>query len=77
MELIHITAISLGKPSLAIINGEQLSKGDELTLRQSPTGPEISLQIVKITDGQVELSDGSGVIHAFLEVSVAPAAKRH
>jgi len=77
MELIHITAISVGDPSLAIINGEQLAEGDELTLRQSKTGPEISLQVVKIKDGLVELTDGTGIIHAFLEIAVVPAAKQH
>jgi hypothetical protein len=69
-DMIHVTAISLGQTKLAIINGKQLAEGNELAV------PAARLRIVKISDGQVELSNGSQVIKASLETSKPKAPKR-
>jgi hypothetical protein len=67
---LHLTAISLGKPRLAIINGQQLGEGD---LVKSAAG---KLRISKISDGEIELSDGTQTITAYLEAAAPPRAKR-
>ena len=69
LSMVHVTAISLGEPALAIVNGDQLAEGDQLTL-PSKSGPDINLTVVRITDGQVEFTDGKQKASAFLEVVV-------
>jgi hypothetical protein len=69
-DMVHVTAISLGQTRLAIINGKQLAEGNELAL------PAARVRIVKISDGHVELSNGSQVIKASLETSRPKAPKR-
>ena len=69
-DMVHVTAISLGQTRLAIINGKQLAEGNELAV------PATRLRIVKISDGQVELSNGAQVIKASLETSKPKAPKR-
>jgi hypothetical protein len=69
-DMVHVTAISLGQTRLAIINGKQLAEGNELAL------PAARLRIVKISDGHVELSNGTQVIKASLEKSKPKASKQ-
>jgi hypothetical protein len=69
-DMVHVTAISLGQTRLAIINGKQLAEGNELAV------PPARLRIVKISDGQVELSNGNQKITAPLETSKRKAPKR-
>ena len=72
-DLIHVTAISLGHPRLAIINGQLRGEGEQITL-QMPTVPvAVTLQVVKIADGTIQLTDGTQTITARLEVS--PSSK--
>lgn len=59
---ISVTAISLGQPRLAIVNGKQLAEGDEVVAAAT------RLRIVKISDGEVELSSGTQVVMAHLAV---------
>jgi hypothetical protein len=69
-DMVHVTAISLGQTRLAIINGKQLAEGNELVT------PAARLRIVKISDGQVQLSSGTQVLTAPLETSKPKAPKR-
>jgi hypothetical protein len=66
-DLIHVTAISLGHPRLAIINGQQRAEGERVTFRTS-ANVAVTLQVLKIRDGRIELSDGTQVITANLEL---------
>ncbi len=67
-EHIRVTAISLGHPRLAVINGQQVGEGDFVKIR-APTRVEVQLQIVKIADGRIELSDGTQIISARLALA--------
>lgn len=69
-DAVHVTAISLGNPRLAIINGKQLGEGDELVASAA------RLRITKISDGEIELSNGAQVILARLETPKPPPPKR-
>ena len=74
-DLIHISAISLGQPRLAIINGRQRCEGEQITIRPPDTSVALALRVVRISDGRVELSDGAQTITARLEVSPPPRPK--
>lgn len=69
-DAIHVTAISLGQPRLAIVNGKQLGEGDEVVAAAT------RLRIVKISDGEVELSSGPQMVLARLAPPKPPAPKR-
>jgi hypothetical protein len=67
-DLIHVTAISLGHPRLAIINGQQLTEGEQITIHTPSANIAVTLRILKISDGRIELSDGTQTINARLEM---------
>ena len=67
LDQIHVTAISLGHPRLAVINGQQVAEGDRIAIHTPTNSVTVSLQIVKIADGRIDLSDGLHVITARLE----------
>jgi hypothetical protein len=71
-DLIHVTAISLGHPRLAIINNQQVSEGALLTVHPPNTSVTLTLRVLKIGDGRIELSDGTQVIVARLELAKPP-----
>lgn len=71
--LIHVTAISLGDPSLAIVNGKRVAEGDEVALHSVRPPVLVKLRVLKIGDGQIDLTDGKQVLSPRLEV---PARKR-
>ncbi|MFN2623878.1 MAG: hypothetical protein ABR611_13655 [Chthoniobacterales bacterium] len=65
---IHVTAISLGHPRLAIINGQQLGEGEQITIHTPAANVAVTLRVLKISDGRIELSDGTQTISARLEM---------
>jgi len=67
-DLIHVTAISLGRPRLAIINGQQFGEGEQITIPTPSANVIVTLRVVKISDGRIELSDGTQTIGARLEI---------
>jgi hypothetical protein len=72
--LIHVSATSMGDPRLAIINGQLVGEGEQITVHTPTASTAVSLRVLEIVDGQILLSDGSQVITARLELS--PALKR-
>lgn len=72
---IHVSAISLGEPRLAIVNGKQVTEGESITISSPSQSAPVRLQVVKIADGRIDLSDGMQVITARLETSRAPNRK--
>jgi archaellum component FlaF (FlaF/FlaG flagellin family) len=72
---IHVSAISLGHPKLAIINGRQVSEGEQIALHIPAASVAVSLRVVNISDGQIELSDGTQLITARLELAAPPKVK--
>jgi hypothetical protein len=74
-DLIHVSAISLGHPRLAIINGQLLGEGERFTLHTPAASIAISLQVTRIADGGIELTDGIQTIKARLESVQPPQPK--
>ena len=72
-DVIHVSAISLGHPRLAIINGQLVGEGELMTIHTPSAAIALSLRVVKISDGQIQLSDGTQVITARLQLM--PASK--
>lgn len=67
-DMIHVTAISLGQPRLAIINGQQRSEGEQVTIYSPAAGAAVTVQVAKISDGRIDLSDGLQTLSARLEM---------
>ncbi|MFN2509611.1 MAG: hypothetical protein ABR589_12670 [Chthoniobacterales bacterium] len=74
-ELLRTTSISLGQPRLAVINGKALTEGESLTVKTAG-GIAVDLRVVRITDGQVELANGSQIVTSRLSMEGAPSAAR-
>jgi hypothetical protein len=72
---IHVSAISLGEPRLAIVNGKQVTEGESITISIPDQSTAIRLRVVKIADGRVDLSNGPQVITARLETPRGPNRK--
>jgi hypothetical protein len=68
-ESLRVTAISLGHPRLAIINGTQLSEGDYLTVHTAGAAIVVRLKVLKIADGRIDLQNGTQLICARLMVA--------
>jgi hypothetical protein len=73
---IHVSAISLGNPRMAIINGRLVGEGETITLHPPGAPAAVSLRLQKISDGEIELSDGAQVIKARLQLAPASKPKR-
>ena len=73
---IHVSAISLGDPRMAIINGQLVGEGETITLHPAGASAAVSLRLRRISDGEIELSDGAQVIKARLELAPAFKLKR-
>jgi hypothetical protein len=63
-----VTAIVLGHPRLAVINGRSLAEGDNLVLHAPTMSVAITLRVLRISDGRIELTDGTQTITAQLNV---------
>ena len=72
---VQVSAISLGEPRLAIVNGKQVMEGESIAISIPGRLTTASLRVVKIADGRVDLSDGTQVITALLETSRGPMRK--
>lgn len=71
---IHVTAIALGHPRLAVINGRAVAEGDSITVHTPARSVALSLRVVKIADGRIDLTDGTQLISAHLEVAKPTSA---
>jgi hypothetical protein len=74
-DLLHVTAISLGHPRLAIINGHQVAEGELITVHTPTAFVELTLKVLTIGDGRIDLTDGTQIITARLELP-SPAQSR-
>jgi hypothetical protein len=61
-DLLRVTAIALGHPRLAVVNGKEVTEGDSITVRAPTGGVEVTLRVVKIGDGSIQLTDGSQIV---------------
>ena len=62
--MLRVTAIALGHPRLAIINGKEVTEGDSITLNSPDGGISVTMRIVNIVEGRIELTDGTEIITA-------------
>jgi hypothetical protein len=67
-DVVQVTAIALGHPRLAVINGKQVAEGDTITVHTPIRSVTITLRVLRISDRQVELSDGTQRVVARLVV---------
>lgn len=67
-EMLHVSAIALGRARLAIVNGKELGEGDSLAL--STADGVVTLRVVKISDGAVRFKNGAQFIDAKLETAI-------
>ena len=70
-KLLRISAIALGRPRLAVINGRPLAEKDALTVKVGSAS--VTLHVVRIDEGAVDLTDGSREF----TVRMAPEALTH
>jgi hypothetical protein len=71
---IHVSAISLGEPRLAIINNKQVTEGDNIII-SIPESGAVTLRVMKIADGHVDFSTGTQIITARVETPRGPNRK--
>ena len=65
---LRVSAIALGHPRLAVINGKQVAEGDTVRLHTPMRSVAVTLRVVRIADGRIDLSDGMHVFTARLTV---------
>jgi hypothetical protein len=69
---IRVTAISLGEPHVAIVNGKQVTEGENIVIPVSNQSTAVTLRVVKIADGRIDLTNGTQMITARLETLRSP-----
>jgi hypothetical protein len=74
-DMIRVSAIALGHPRLAVINGKTVTEGDQVALAAPNSPVALVLRIVKIGDGSIELTDGKQMFSAKLTIRSVPKAK--
>jgi hypothetical protein len=67
-EMVRVSAIALGHPRLAVINGKTVAEGDSVTLQAPNAAVALILRVVKIGDGSIDLSDGTKTFSAQLTI---------
>jgi hypothetical protein len=65
-DLVQVTAIALGHPRLAVINGKSLAEGDRFVVHTPTYSVAVTLRVLRISDGHVDFSDGTQVVSARL-----------
>ena len=75
-DAVQVTAIALGHPRLAVINGTPVAEGERFVVHTPKHSVALTLRVLKISDGVVELSDGQHVIAARLIIPTLPTAQR-
>jgi hypothetical protein len=75
-DMLRISAIVLGHPRLAVINGRTVAEGDTIVVHTPARAVAVTLRVLKISEGQVQLSDGTQVVMARLSIPSPAAPKR-
>ena len=74
-DMIRVSAIALGHPRLAVINGKTVTEGDSVTLQAPNSSLALILRVSRIGDGAIELSDGKQLFSAQLTIPSRPKPK--
>ena len=67
-DMVRVSAIALGHPRLAVINGSTVTEGESVILKAPNSTVALILQVSKIGDGSIELSDGKKRFNAKLTI---------
>jgi hypothetical protein len=67
-DCIHVSAIALGHPRLAVINRHLVAEGGWITVHTPTRAVAVTLRVLKIADGVIDLTDGTQIIRAQLEI---------
>jgi hypothetical protein len=67
-DMVRVSAIALGHPRLAVINGKTVTEGDNVMLQAPNSAVALILRVVKIGDGSIDLSDGKKMFSAQLTI---------
>jgi hypothetical protein len=73
-DMVHVSSIALGRPRLAIINGEPITEGQSFEIKTADG--VATLQVVNIADGIVSFKYGTDTISAKLAASTSPKELR-
>jgi len=76
-DMIRVSAIALGHPRLAVINGKTVAEGDSVALQAPKESVALILRVVKIGDGSIDLSDGKKMFSAQLIIPIPPRPKAY
>ena len=74
-DMVRVSAIALGHPRLAVINGKTVAEGDSVTLQAPKASVALILRVVRIGDGSIDLSDGKKMFSAQLTIPSPPRPK--
>ncbi len=74
-DMVRVSAIALGHPRLAVINGKTVAEGDSVTLQAPNASVALILRVVRIGDGSIDLSDGKKMFSAQLTIPSPPRPK--
>jgi hypothetical protein len=74
-DMVRVSAIALGHPRLAVINGTTVAEGDSVTLQAPNSAVALILRVVRIGDGSIDLSDGTKMFSAQLTIPSPPRPK--
>jgi hypothetical protein len=75
--MVRVTAIALGHPRLAVINGRSVAEGDSITVHTSGRAVAVTLRVLRIADGRIDLTDGTQIISARLMLATPTPPDRH
>jgi hypothetical protein len=75
-EVLHLTSIALGHPRLAVVNGRSFAEGDKLTVHIGNDVGAVTLTVIRIADGSVELTD-DGVHIITVKFEQTPVRRLH
>ena len=67
-DMVRVSAIALGHPRLAVINGKTVAEGDSVPLQAPNSSVALILRVVRIGDGSIDLSDGKQLFSAQLTI---------
>ena len=74
-DMVRVSAIALGHPRLAVINGKTVTEGEQVPLQAPNSAVALILRIVRIGDGSIDLTDGKQMFSAKLTIPSPPKAK--